>query len=204
MTRHGRVLTRLAVPLFRSSIASSLVLAALLACDASDEPQRVTNPPASFAQEFLDAHNEVRASATPVPDPALPPLAWSDDAAAVAQAWADRCEFAHNPARGARGENLYASAPAGATTPRDVVVGDPAADFDGWATESADFDHASNACADDKVCGHYTQLVWRDTLRVGCAKATCFGPAPFPWSGAWELWVCDYEPPGNVLDARPY
>jgi hypothetical protein len=63
---------------------------------------------------------------------------------------------------------------------------------------------ATNACAAGEPCGHYTQLVWRGTTRVGCGKATCTVNSPF---GAgfptWEYYVCDYEPPGNS-GARPY
>ena len=43
--------------------------------------------------------------------------------------------------------------------------------------------------------GHYTQIVWRSTVEVGCAVAR---------SGLHEVWVCRYSPPGNVVGQRPY
>ncbi len=43
--------------------------------------------------------------------------------------------------------------------------------------------------------GHYTQLVWRGTRDVGCAKVFCSG---------YMIVVCNYNPPGNVLGLRPY
>lgn len=39
--------------------------------------------------------------------------------------------------------------------------------------------------------GHFTQLVWRDTKRVGCARAFSSGPR-----GGIYL-VCNYDPAGN-------
>jgi len=72
--------------------------------------------------KWLDPHNAVRAGAfpgvtvSPAPSPALPALAWSVSAEAVAQAWADGCVYQHHPGRSAdgisRGENIAATAPA--------------------------------------------------------------------------------------------
>ena len=43
--------------------------------------------------------------------------------------------------------------------------------------------------------GHYTQIVWKDTEQIGCAKAECDGNI---------IVVCNYNPPGNVLGQKPY
>src|SRR5947199_8413929 len=92
--------------------------------------------PDASAQTWLDLHNAVRRAPQPPPPSPLPPLTWSSDAAAVAQAWADRCNYGHNPGRGARGENIAADAPPGALNPSSVV--------DAWAKEVSDYDYASN------------------------------------------------------------
>ena len=42
-----------------------------------------------------------------------------------------------------------------------------------------------------------------DTVRIGCGKATCQDNAPWG-SGAWEIWVCNYDPPGNWVGEKPY
>src|SRR5258708_3549178 len=73
------------------------------------------------AQVWLDAQNAVRRAAQPVPNPPLPPLTWSVDAAAVAQTWADNCNYGHNAGRGMRGENIAATAPPGYRNSTDVV-----------------------------------------------------------------------------------
>uniref|UniRef100_A0A8C6RNX8 SCP domain-containing protein n=1 Tax=Nannospalax galili TaxID=1026970 RepID=A0A8C6RNX8_NANGA len=40
-----------------------------------------------------------------------------------------------------------------------------------------------------KVCGHYTQVVWADSYKVGCAVQFC------PRDGAH--FICNYGPAGN-------
>ena len=36
--------------------------------------------------------------------------------------------------------------------------------------------------------GHFTQVVWRGTTQVGCGHSQCNGN---------DIWVCEYDPPGN-------
>jgi len=133
--------------------------------------------------------------------PALEPLAWDDDLAATAAAWVARCQdqdapsglIDHNPGRSDGhpyyvGENVFAST--GKAT-AEAAVGS-------WADEASDYDLGANTCASNAVCGHYTQLVWRTTLKVGCAIGACPGLA-FP-----NTIVCDYGPGGNVNGQRPY
>ena len=44
----------------------------------------------------------------------------------------------------------------------------------------------------DKVTGHFTQVVWRGSSKLGCAQNTCsFG------RNSGTLWACEYDPPGN-------
>jgi hypothetical protein len=137
----------------------------------------------------------VRASATPTPNPPLALLTWNASAEGVATAWAATCQFAHNPGRGNLGENIYA---ASYTTSAQGVV-------QNWANEAGNYDYASNTCATGKVCGHYTQLVWRTTTSVGCAAKVCNDNSPFGSQYPnWYLVVCDYSPPGNYAGQRPY
>lgn len=153
--------------------------------------------PGGTPQVWLDAQNAVRRNASPTPSPPLPALTWSTSAADVAQAWANGCTYQHNAGRGDRGENIAASAPQGTWGAADAVAA--------WASEAKDYDLASNTCASGKECGHYTQLVWRDTVRVGCAHRACSTGSPFGAQNPnWDFWVCDYEPPGNWVGQRPY
>lgn len=40
--------------------------------------------------------------------------------------------------------------------------------------------------------GHFTQVVWKDTTQIGCAKV------PHQTIPGTYVWVCDYSPPGNI------
>ncbi|MDY7230138.1 CAP domain-containing protein [Hyalangium rubrum] len=148
-----------------------------------------------LARDMLAAHNQVRATASPAPVPALAPLAWSVNAATTAQAWADQCKFEHNSKRGNLGENI-AAATQGGLSNTGVVTN--------WAAEAASYDYGLNACAPGKQCGHYTQIVWRNTTHVGCAMKLCDKNSPFQGFTRWEFWVCNYSPPGNFVGQRPY
>lgn len=146
----------------------------------------------AWEQEVLDAHNRVRTNAMPPPTPALPAMRWSPSAATLAKDWAVRCDFNHRDPN-ALGENLFASTNERTAT---TVVDD-------WASESASYSYASNSCALLRVCGHYTQLVWRSSVGLGCAQQRCTTGSPFG-SGTWFLVVCNYDPPGNFAGQRPY
>jgi pathogenesis-related protein 1 len=140
----------------------------------------------------LAAHNQVRQQV------GLPALSWDPALAATAKAWAMKCMdtdgdglLDHNGGRSPSpsmyvGENIY-GATRGATGPAAVSA---------WASEAANYNYSSNTCTG--VCGHYTQLVWRETTRVGCALHECAG-LRFSSTVA-----CDYAPGGNVNDRRPY
>jgi pathogenesis-related protein 1 len=138
------------------------------------------------------AHNEARAAE----NANLPPLQWDPALADIARAWGAMCQdndqpiglIDHNPNRSAGyptyvGENI-----AGGGSPLGAV--------DLWMQEKADYNHANNSC--NGTCGHYTQIVWRDTLKVGCAVVDCpslrYNPSV----------VCDYGPGGNIGGQPPY
>lgn len=150
-----------------------------------------TNAEPAAMMGMTAAHNAVRAGVMPAAAMPLPEVTWSAEIAAVAQAYADKCVWEHSS--NDYGENLYATS--GGGTPKDVVGS--------WASEVADYDYASNSCAANKACGHYTQVVWANTLRIGCGMAKC--PDNAPWgNGPWEMWVCNYDPPGNWGGEKPY
>lgn len=170
-------------------MATSLAFAALAAAALAGEPPGLSG--------ITRVHNQVRAqvqTATP-----LPALQWEPALAATAAAWAARCVdqtaptglIDHNPDRSRGhpyyvGENIYGSS-GKATAQAAVHV---------WAAEAQNYNYARNTCK--VVCGHYTQIVWRTTLKVGCALHVC------PGLKTGHSIVCNYGPGGNLRGIRPY
>lgn len=62
----------------------------------------------------------------------------------------------------------------------------------GWHEEELKYPY-DNPHYDD-AWGHFTQLVWRDSSRIGCALGHC--PNDAPWPGRL---YCFYEEPGNNI-----
>ena len=157
----------------------------------------------SFAgmQGILETHNQVRHQH------GLSPLKWSNRLTAYSQDWANylagsnACRMKHRSAAGKDfeqyGENLFWASPLtwsdGKVEPQKIKAAEVA---QAWADEWVDYDYGSNSCRPGKQCGHYTQMIWRDTTHVGCAMTLC------PDLG--QIWVCSYNPPGNWIGQRPY
>jgi uncharacterized protein YkwD len=127
------------------------------------------------AKSFVDAHNRLRAKHC------APPLAWSPKLAASAQKWASTlrergCMFGHSG--GQYGENLAGGTEG--TMDANAVV-------EMWYAEGKHYSFRSGGFS--MKTGHFTQLVWRDTREVGCGRTQCNG---------MDVFVCQYDPPGNV------
>lgn len=129
----------------------------------------------AFAKAFVDAHNAARAKHC------APPLTWSPKIAKVAQAWANKlkakgCVFGHsgNPNYG---ENLGAGS---------IGALDPASTVAMWYDEVKLYKFPDGGFS--MQTGHFTQLVWTDTKQVGCGHVECNGN---------DIYVCNYDPPGN-------
>ena len=147
------------------------------------------------------AHNKIRAKHH------LPPLQWSSKVARHAQQWAQHlannegCTMKHRPRSGRHkriyGENIFWASPVrmgNGNVKRQSIS--PAKIVSFWAAEEKYYNYSANRCRSGKQCGHYTQIVWRDTTRLGCGMAVCT-------SGA-QIWVCSYNPKSNYIGQKPY
>jgi len=156
----------------------------------------------ALISEFVSAHNNARSGAlNPPPSPALPPVSWDPILADSAYNYLVKCQSAagslvdHNANRssdyvalggsGYVGENIYAMQGAAATPTAAVAL---------WMGEASSYDYATNS----GNAGHYTQVVWRASVRIGCAIVTC------PAVKYSNTILCDYSPGGNISGQKPY
>jgi pathogenesis-related protein 1 len=155
------------------------------------------------SSNMLSAHNTWRSEV------GSPALKWSADLQAKAQTWADQlkgkgCGMKHS----GPGENLYWASAQKSASGKDAdgnwiwknslqAVSDKKV-VDSWGSEKQWYDYASNSCnaPAGKACGHYTQVVWKETTEVGCANAVC--------DDFSQVWVCNYAPAGNMQGQKPY
>ncbi|RWW19663.1 hypothetical protein GW17_00016263 [Ensete ventricosum] len=53
-----------------------------------------------------------------------------------------------------------------------------------------------NSCVDGQVCGHYTWVVWQDSMTIGCAPTHCDNSDIFI--------IYNYNPTTNIEGQSPY
>jgi uncharacterized protein YkwD len=140
-------------------------------------------------QELLRLHNKVRA------DVGVRPLTWSKKLAIYAQEWANHvastnCKLTHRPTSGKwkqeYGENLVMG------TGGSYGVADAVKE---WQSEKQYYRGQTLNLSNWYDSGHYTQMVWKNSEEMGCAKVECNGNI---------IVVCNYDPPGNILGQKPY
>ena len=131
----------------------------------------------------------------------VPALQWSNVVATSAQNWANtlkttrNCSLAHNSAS-PYGENLFWASALIYSNGTSIAQNITPADVVGkWASEKQYYS-ITNDCAIDHSCGHYTQIVWKNTKTIGCGKAICADKS--------QVWACQYNPPGNMSGQKPY
>ncbi|XP_022866757.1 pathogenesis-related leaf protein 6-like, partial [Olea europaea var. sylvestris] len=133
-------------------------------------------------QDYLNAHNAARAQV------GVGPMVWNDKVADFARNYVNQrtgdCNLVHSGSR-SYGENLAKGS--------GDFTGKAAVDL--WVLEKRNYDYKSNSCVVGE-CRHYTQVVLRNSLRLGCARARCN-------NGSWFV-SCNYAPPGNFIGQLPY
>lgn len=133
-----------------------------------------------------------------------PPMTYDATMASTAQNWADQlktfknCQMIHNKcdANANMGLSMTEPCPWG----ENIAAGPSPAFFDQFPSKAVDawYDEISNykvdgpnrKIVDDPAMhvGHFTQVVWKDSTKMGCGAAQC---------GASSIIVCHYMNPGN-------
>ncbi|KAJ5051892.1 uncharacterized protein L3040_001655 [Drepanopeziza brunnea f. sp. 'multigermtubi'] len=114
------------------------------------------------------------------------PVTWSDELARSSSTWIENCKFGHSGTPGV-GENIAL----GYSKLVDAV--------NAWGLERVNYDFAAPGFSSGT--GHFsTQMVWKATTKIGCAKKQCTVPGFGNGGPAWYL-VCQYSAQGNIVNA---
>lgn len=149
----------------------------------------LTIPPATaFGMRVIALHNQVRAAA------GSPQIVWDGALAAAADGYAAQLartgRWGHSApgTRVGQGENLWMGTRGAFSV--EAMVG-------GWASEKRWFRPglfpSVSRTGNWEDVGHYTQMIWPTTSRVGCALAS---------TARVDYLVCRYAGAGNI-DGRP-
>lgn len=165
------------------------VLGAVMASAQAQLPQAPRSD-AQLRAAMMTTHNAARK------DVGMPPLQWdaklAEAAARYAQTMARNNSFQHDPQTGVsvrQGENLWMGTRG--YFPYAHMSG-------GWIDEKRYFKRGafpnSSTSGNWSDVGHYTQIIWATTTRVGCALAS---------NRDFDYLVCRYSPAGNMLTLDP-
>lgn len=167
------------------SAAASVLLAGALTSPGiagAEEPHNRCLAP-TISQDMLTAHNKYRARH------GASPLMLDATVSAWAQEWANTIatskNFAHRP-NNKYGENLHMS---WSSDPSRQLGGAPV--VKSWYDEikDYDFDNPDANMANFSRFGHFTQVVWKSSDRMGIGAAC---------NGSTAYVVANYDPAGNM------
>jgi hypothetical protein len=156
-----------------------------LASASAASSRLIISPETALGMRVVAAHNQLRAAA------AVQPATWDAQLAAAAAGYAAELartgRFEHSPqaTRRGQGENLWMGTRGAFSIERMVAD---------WGSErrmfrAGQFPNVSTTGRWEDV-GHYTQIIWPSSVRVGCAVRS---------SANIDYFVCRYGESGNVF-----
>jgi uncharacterized protein YkwD len=176
----------------KSSFIASRFVLALLALAASPALVGAQGRINDLDDRVLAAQNRARAEI------GVPPLTWDDNLAKDALAWGQEVAkvgyLVHSPDDpkdpDPEGENLWAGTKGYYSAESMIGL---------WVQERRNYVHrvfpSASKTGSIEDIGHYTQVVWRSTRRVGCALVA---------GKSDEFLVCRYAEGGNVIGEMTY
>ncbi|XP_064174765.1 GLIPR1-like protein 1 [Anguilla rostrata] len=192
-------------PLLSRTLRLAVLIDALAGVRSAPEGQLPDITDRAFIDACVLAHNGHRSNVTPTASD-MRYMTWDGALAKSARAWARSCRFSHNPLL---------------TTPRklhpqfhpvgeNLWVGESVSGFQAekaiqkWHEEVTDFTYSTLACRPNKMCGHYKQVVWAQSYKVGCAVQFCPNGVEEYSKKKSTIFVCNYGEAGNFRGFPPY
>jgi len=118
-------------------------------------------------------------------------LTWDQQLADLAAEHAEKCEYEHGTLflsdKTKVGQNMARASWSKAQGEFPAAI-----HVDGWHREIKYFNNNSATCNEMGECGHYSQMVWASTSKVGCAHKICSER-----QSSYDMIVCNYLPFGN-------
>ncbi|XP_046439412.1 venom allergen 5-like [Daphnia pulex] len=166
---------------------------------------------------IVDLHNKMRRQVAkamekggnPGPQPAaanMRAMSWDDELALMAQTHAQQCVFTHdvdrNIARFKVGQNLaiqFSTVEMKKSNWTSMIQ----SWYDEVKTMSASY-VASFPSKPTGVIGHYTQMVWAKTFKIGCGIVSYYDTKFQPKYPYKLFYVCNYGEAGNYLSTPVY
>ncbi|KAF7548049.1 hypothetical protein G7Z17_g7324 [Cylindrodendrum hubeiense] len=128
-------------------------------------------------------------------------VTWDATLAQYAQNTADTCVFAHDMDQGSGGygQNIASWGSTGEITDLQNQCGAQSvtnqwynSEMDNWSYYGQENPPSS---LDLDLYGHFTQVVWKDTTKIGCATKLCAAGTMYDFASFYT--VCNYNPQGN-------
>jgi len=167
------------------------------------QPTKLTDAQITQA---LQAHNNARATAGNNDASNMVALEWDDDLARRSQDWAELCKWGHDLMTSCDGDTVGQNLAMSGGGPSDLSAVDVSSYVEDWDSEKQFYDISDQSCKNatghSQVCGHYTQVVWAETTKVGCGIAKC-SSVTNGFNNA-VVFACDYSPAGNFIGKMPY
>ncbi|KAM6216430.1 glioma pathogenesis-related protein 1-like [Rhynchocyon petersi] len=148
----------------------------------------------NFIKDCVGIHNRFRSQVYPTASNMLY-MTWDPALAQIAKKWASTCQFKHNtqlasynrlhPNFTSLGENIWSGSVSIFSVPLAITR---------WYNESKYYDFETRTCK--KACGHYTQVVWAHSYKVGCAVQFCGTVSGLTFPNVAHF-ICNYGPAGN-------
>lgn len=137
---------------------------------------------------IVDIHNKYRTMVQP-PACVMFKLSWDEELSMLAKKWAENCEFTHEP-------NYQRRIPGKYNVGQNLAYGYQSWEsvMKAWYDEYKDYNYGE--IKHNGVVGHYTQMVWDRTTRIGCYFANC--------KNLRNYYVCNYAVGGNFAGKQPY